>query len=96
MRIVRREAGGGQQRQQSSTAALFGGDYVVFKLQDGRPVPVPIKTGLTDLDFSEVVEGLVATDTILIMPSAGLIASQQEFQQRVQQRAGGLPGVSRN
>jgi HlyD family secretion protein len=92
-----RNAGGGEQRQQeSSTAALFGGNYVVFKLDNGSPVPVPIKTGLTDLDYSEVIEGLGATDTILIMPSASLIASQQEFQERVQRRAGGLPGVSRN
>ena len=68
----------------------------MFKLDNGSPVPVPIKTGLTDLDYSEVIEGLGATDTILIMPSASLIASQQEFQERVQRRAGGLAGVSRN
>ena len=88
--------GGGGARRESGTAELFGGNYVVFKLDSGRPVPVPVRTGLTDLDFSEVVEGLAASDTVLMLPSAGLIASQQEFQQRVQQRAGGLPGVSRN
>jgi HlyD family secretion protein len=93
---LRAASGGGQQRQESSTAALFGGTYVVFKLRNGAPVPVPIKTGLTDLDYSEVLEGLTATDTILTLPSASLIASQQEFQERVQRRAGGLPGVSRN
>jgi HlyD family secretion protein len=91
-----RAAGGGERRQESSTAALFGGNYVVFKLENGVPVPVPIKTGLTDLDYSEVVEGLAASDTVLMLPSASLIASQQEFQERVQRRAGGLPGVSRN
>jgi HlyD family secretion protein len=93
---LRAAGGGGQRRQESSTAALFGGNYVVFKLDNGTPVPVPIKTGLTDLDYSEVVEGLNPSDTVLMLPSASLIASQREFQERVQQRAGGLPGVSRN
>jgi hypothetical protein len=57
---------------------------------------VPIRTGLTDLDYSEVVSGLTAQDTVLVLPSASLIASQQEFQERVERRAGGIPGVSRN
>jgi len=88
--------GAGRRQQQSDDAALMGGNYIVFAMRNGEPTPVPIRTGLTDLDYSEVVRGLVAADTVLIMPSASLIAQQQEFQQRVQQRAGGLPGVSRN
>jgi HlyD family secretion protein len=93
-----RDAGGGQgrHRQQADDAALFGGDYIVFAMRNGEPTPVPIRTGLTDLDYSEVMSGLMAQDTVLIMPSASLIASQQEFQERVQRRAGGIPGVSRN
>jgi HlyD family secretion protein len=93
-----RGSGGGQgrHRQQSDDSALMGGNYIVFAMRNGEPTPVPIRTGLTDLDYSEVVRGLVAADTVLIMPSASLIAQQQEFQERVQQRAGGLPGVSRN
>ena len=51
-------------------------------MRNGEPTPVPIRTGLTDLDYSEVVRGLVAADTVLIMPSASLIAQQQEFQER--------------
>ncbi len=94
-----RAAGGGpgrRQTQQTDEAALFGGNYIVFAMRDGQATPVPIRTGLTDLDYSEVVRGLTAADTVLIMPSASLIAQQQEFQERVQQRAGGIPGVSRN
>lgn len=88
--------GPGRRQQQSDDTALFGGNYIVFAMRNGEPTPVPIRTGLTDLDYSEVVSGLAAADTVLIMPSASLIAQQQEFQERVQQRAGGLPGVSRN
>jgi HlyD family secretion protein len=93
-----RGSGSGQgrdHRQTDDSAALFGGDYIVFAMRDGTPTPVPIRTGLTDLDYSEVVNGLTEADTVLIMPSASLIASQQAFQERVNQRAGGLPGVQR-
>jgi HlyD family secretion protein len=93
-----RAAGGGSGRrqQQADDAALFGGNYIVFTMRNGTPTPVPIRTGLTDLDYSEVVSGLTAQDTVLVLPSASLIASQQEFQERVERRAGGIPGVSRN
>lgn len=69
---------------------LFGGNYIVFVLRDGKPTPVPIRTGLTDLDYSEVVSGLTDTDTVLILPSASLIEQQQrtqQFQQRMRSNA---------
>jgi hypothetical protein len=75
--------------------ALMGGDYIVFVLRDGQPTPVKIRTGLTDLDYSEVVSGLTAADTVLILPSAGLVAQQQEMRDRAS-RMQGLPGVSQN
>jgi HlyD family secretion protein len=89
--------GGGRGRQQvDESAALFGGNYVVFVLREGIPTPVPVKTGLTDLDYSEVVAGLSEADTVLVMPSASLLASQQAFQERVESRAGGvIPGSRR-
>ena len=92
-----RSAGGQgrDRRAQDESAALFGGNYIVFAMREGEPTPIPVRTGLTDLDYSEVVNGLTDADTVLIMPSASLIASQQAFQERVQSRAGGLPGVTR-
>jgi HlyD family secretion protein len=74
---------------------LFGGNYVVFVLRDGQPTPLPIRTGLTDLDYSEVMGGLALGDTVLTLPSSGLIAQQQEMQDRIRSRAGGIPGMSR-
>lgn len=76
----------------------FGGQYIVFALRNGQPTAIPIRTGLTDLDYSEVVEGgLAPGDTVLILPSSSLLASQQEFQNRMNQMRGnsGLP-VSRS
>ncbi len=72
----------------------FAGNYIVFALRHGKPVAVPIRTGLTDQDFIEVTSGLTDTDTVLVLPSASLVQSQQQFRQRFQNvTGGGLPGL---
>ncbi|NIM49238.1 MAG: efflux RND transporter periplasmic adaptor subunit [Gemmatimonadales bacterium] len=96
-----RSAGGGMgggrsgRQRASSDEYLFGGNYIVFAVRNDAAMPIPIRTGLTDLDYSEVISGLTQADTVLILPSASLLASQQEFQERMGSRFGGLPGVSR-
>jgi HlyD family secretion protein len=54
-----------------------------------------IRTGLTDLDYSEVVHGLSQGDSVYILPSASLVQSQQDLKQRVNQITGGagVPGM---
>lgn len=75
----------------------FGGSYIVFVLRNGQPTPVSVRTGLTDLDYSEVMSGLSIGDSVLVLPSASLIQSQQEFKQRISNiTGGGLPGVRSN
>ncbi|MBT8478464.1 MAG: efflux RND transporter periplasmic adaptor subunit [Gemmatimonadetes bacterium] len=75
--------------------ADLSGRYIVFVMRDGVPTAVRIRTGLTDMDYSEVLSGLVASDSVLVLPSAALVQSQQELQERIQQRTGGaMPGVS--
>jgi hypothetical protein len=90
-----RGGGGGGQRTQSSEAGIFGGNYIVFAMRDGVPTPVPVRTGLTDLDYSEVISGLTEADTVLILPSASLLASQEQMQERIQRMTGGgaIPGM---
>lgn len=88
-----RGAGGGNGGLQRRTNE-FGGRYIVFVLHNGQPTPVQIRTGLTDLDYSEVVTGLTEKDTVLVLPSASLVNSQKQFQQRVQSfTGGGIPGM---
>ena len=71
----------------------FGGNYIVFVRKSGEPVPVYIRTGLTDLDYSEVVSGLTAQDSVLVLPSASLVQSQTEAKTRAAQFTGGVvPG----
>jgi RND family efflux transporter MFP subunit len=84
-------AGGGGMRRQNGEA---GGRYIVFVLRNKVPTPVQIRTGLTDLDYSEVTNGLTEKDTVLVLPSASLVNSQRQFQQRVQSMTGGgIPGM---
>lgn len=98
-----RQAGGGGRRggpgggggQASSSNYMFGGDYIVFTIKNGTITPKRVKTGITDLDYSEIKSGLSETDSVLVLPSASLIQSQQEFKNRFNRMTGGaLPGVS--
>jgi HlyD family secretion protein len=69
--------------------------YIVFVNRNGKPTPVWVRTGLTDLDYSEVVDGLTASDSVLVLPSASLVQSQQESRERVNRITGGgaVPGM---
>jgi HlyD family secretion protein len=75
--------------------ASSGGRYVVFVKRPDGAKPVWIRTGLTDLDYSEVVDGLAAGDSVLILPSASLVQSQQESRERAIRitGGGGVPGM---
>jgi len=81
---LRGQRGGGRGRE----------SYIVFALRAGKLIPVPIRTGLSDQDYSEVTSGLSDGDTVLVLPSASLVQSQQQFKQRFQNvTGGGLPGL---
>jgi hypothetical protein len=75
--------------------ASFGGRYIVFVKRPEGPKAVWIRTGLTDLDYSEVADGLQPNDSVLILPSASLVQSQQETQERINRVTGGgaVPGM---
>jgi HlyD family secretion protein len=87
--------GGGRQRGGAGNDFQFGGDYIVFAMRNGQPTPVYVRTGLTDLDYSEVVSGLAEKDSVVILPSASLVQSQQEAKNRAAAFGGGLlPGTT--
>jgi HlyD family secretion protein len=94
-----RQTGGGRQggstSQLNGSNYLFGGDYIVFTIRNGAITPKRVRTGITDLDFSEIKSGLAAGDSVLVLPSTSLIQSQQEFKNRFNRMTGGgaLPGV---
>jgi HlyD family secretion protein len=90
-----RGAGVGRQNRGGSVDVSFGGRYIVFVKRPYGPKPVWIRTGLTDLDYSEVVDGLQPNDSVLVLPSASLVQSQQESQERINRMTGGggVPGM---
>ena len=91
--------GGGMGRRPGGAGGTdfqFGGNYIVFVRQNGEPTPIYIRTGLTDLDYSEVVSGLSAQDSVLVLPSASLVQQQTDARNRMNQMTGGgaVPGMT--
>ncbi|MGH7542040.1 MAG: hypothetical protein ACRELC_13685, partial [Gemmatimonadota bacterium] len=70
----------------------YGGEYIVFVARAGRPVAVRVRTGVTDLDYSEVLAGLAPGDSVYILPSANLVREQQEREERIGERTQLLGG----
>jgi hypothetical protein len=82
-------------RRQQQAGLAFGGSYIVFVTKGGQISAVPVQTGLTDLDYHEVVSGLTEKDSVLVLPSASLVAAQQQFQ-NMRNNMGTLPGMRQN
>jgi len=87
--------GRGGMRARRGQAQGEGSRYIVFVKRDGQPTPVWIRTGLTDMDYSEVQDGLKESDSVLILPSASLVQSQQDMRERFTRATGGgaVPGM---
>jgi hypothetical protein len=58
---------------------------------DSIPVPRLIQIGIGDWDNTQVVSGLEAGETLVIVGAAQLQAQQQEFLDRMRSRTGGSP-----
>jgi len=71
---------------------LGRGLWVVLE-RDGRAVPTPVATGITDLDRVEITGGLAEGDRVLLLPTASLVEIQQQIQDFASRR-GGIPGLT--
>jgi len=83
--------GGTQATAARSSYYQFGGDYWVVALRNDQPVPIAVKTGLTDLEYSEVVSGLQPGDRVLLLPSTSLFEQQERLQQFITARFSSTP-----
>jgi HlyD family secretion protein len=90
---ARRRSGGTTAPQPRGPAAQPR--YIVFVKRNGQPTPVWIRTGLTDMDYSEVLQGLTQSDSVFVLPSASLVQSQQDMRDRINRVTGGgaVPGM---
>ena len=82
-----RRSGGGP-----ATDYRFGGEFWVVLDTPGQEIR-KITTGVTDLDNVEVLSGLGAEDRVLILPSSHLLETQQDLQNFINRRVGGVPGI---
>ena len=71
----------------------FRNHYWVFVQREGKPVAVEVVTGITDLDYSEILAGLKESELVYMLPSSGLVETQQRFQQQMRNFTG-MPGMS--
>jgi HlyD family secretion protein len=83
-----RPAGAREGQGRHRDASLFGGSYVVFRLRNGAPRAVPVETGLTDFDYTAVLSGLEEGDSLVVLPTSGLIEELQRREEWARERAG--------
>lgn len=76
-------------------AYRFSRRYWVFVEGSAARIAMTVDTGLTDLDYSEVLSGLEEGDEVLLLPSTGLITSQERFQAQMR-RFMSLPGMNKD
>ena len=74
----------------------FGGEFWVVMSTEGgtRPEIRRIRTGITDLDRVEIIEGLEESESVLVLPSSHLVETQQDLQNFLNRRIG-IPGIQR-
>jgi HlyD family secretion protein len=89
---ARREGGGPPGASAGGPGRERGNSAIVFKLADGKPVPVRITTGSSNWDFTQVTSGLTEEDTVIVLPSTSLIQQQERFRERMRGNSG-VPGM---
>ncbi|MDN5754039.1 MAG: efflux RND transporter periplasmic adaptor subunit, partial [Nitrosospira sp.] len=67
-----------------TTAAAQPGERVVYQLKEGKPIPVSVKTGIADNNFTEIVEGEIRQgDKVIIREIADKEKSGSKFRFRM-------------
>jgi len=70
----------------------YGNKYWLLLEEPSGLRPIYVYTGITDLDYNEVIAGVKAGDRIVMLPSSGLIESQERFRE-IMGDFGGVPGM---
>ena len=87
---------GGGSRRGDGRDYRFGGDFWVVMSADPETDPEirKVRTGITDLDRVEIIDGLQESDSVLVLPSTHLFETQQDLQDWLNRRIG-VPGIQR-
>ena len=90
------QGGGGSSGKSSSgppTDYRFGGEFWVV-IDSERQEIRKVTTGVTDLSRVEIISGLDESERVLILPSSHLMETQQDLQNFINRRVGGVPGIN--
>jgi len=88
--------GGGSPGKSSSAPPKdyrFGGEFWVVIDSEGQEIR-KVTTGVTDLSRVEIISGLNESERVLILPSSHLMETQQDLQNFINRRVGGVPGIN--
>jgi len=98
--LLKKSGGAGQPAGDASRGGgndyRFGGNFWVVMNADPQTGPEvrKIRTGITDLDRVEIIDGLAESDSVLVLPSTHLFETQQDLQDWLNRRIG-VPGIQR-
>ena len=88
--------GGGSSGKSSSarpTDYRFGGEFWVVIDSESQEIR-KVTTGVTALSSVEIISGLDESERVLILPSSHLMETQQDLQNFINRRVGGVPGIN--
>jgi HlyD family secretion protein len=86
------QGSGSRSGSKSSSDYRFGGEFWVVLDTESQEIR-KVTTGVTDLSDVEIISGLDESDRVLILPSSHLIETQQDLQNFINRRVGGVPGI---
>jgi HlyD family secretion protein len=67
---------------------------LVFVIENGEDQPRPVVVGVSNLDYTQILEGLAETDSIDATPTSRLAADRQQFIDRMS-RFSSVPGMKK-
>lgn len=82
----------GDSLQRALNEGPGAGNLVAFVAHGDAVRAVRVQGGLTDFDWTQVEGGLAAGDTVLVLPTSGLLADQARREEWVRRRVGGPLG----
>jgi HlyD family secretion protein len=87
---------GGAPAAATESSYEFGGNYWVVAMKHGEPAPTRVETGLSDLEYSEIVAGLQPGEQVLLLPSSSLFQQQATLQRIINERFGSTSPFQQN
>lgn len=66
---------------------------LVFIVENGESKPKRVIVGASNLDFTQILEGLSESDSVDVTPFSQMMKDRQEWRDRMSSRMGGMPGV---